>query len=116
MEITCVKCPVGCVLTVQPSGLPLITGNECPAGIKYAGEELTNPTRNIATSIPVTGGDCPMLSVKTVSPVPKNLIFQIVAEIKGQTVQAPVTIGDVILADASGTGIDIVTTRNIKRT
>ncbi len=31
---------------------------------------------------------------------------------KGVTVKAPVHIGDVILADVAGTGVDVVATRN----
>jgi len=108
----CVSCPVGCVLTVSDD-VSTVSGNQCPAGIEYAREEMTNPTRNIATSVRVSGGDMPMLSVKTKSPIPKGAIMDAVKAIHQVHVPAPVTIGDVILADVVGTGVNIVATRNI---
>ena len=100
-------------MTVTTEPEVSIQGNQCPAGIKFAHEELTNPTRNIATSVRVAGGDMPMLSVKTKSPIPKQKIFQVVSEIKEVKVTAPVYLGDVILPNAAGTGIDIIATRHV---
>jgi len=90
-----------------------VSGNQCPAGIEYAHEEMTNPTRNIATSVRVDGGEMPMLSVKTSRPIPKGAIMDVVRAIHQVKMQAPVAIGDVVLADAVGTGVDIVATRNV---
>ncbi|MCL2840765.1 MAG: DUF1667 domain-containing protein [Defluviitaleaceae bacterium] len=115
MDIICVSCPVGCLMTVEQTvGRLIVSGNQCPAGIEYAQEEMTNPTRNIATSVPITGGDMPMLSVKTKSPIPKSAIIEVVNAIHQVKIKAPVTIGDMVLADAMGTGVDIVATRNIE--
>ena len=115
-EIICVSCPVGCDMSVSvQDGMVQVSGNKCPAGIEYAQEELTNPTRNIATSVRVVGGDMPMLSVKTAKPIPKGEIMNTVNAIHRLTITAPVKIGDIVLANAIGTGVDIVATRNIER-
>jgi len=90
-----------------------ITGNQCAAGIKYAKEEMTNPTRNIATSVRVVGGDMPRLSVKTAKPIPKEAIREVVDAIHQITMTAPVKIGDIVLQNAAGTGVDILATRNV---
>ena len=50
------------------------------------------------------------VSVKTASDVPKGKIFDCVKALKGVTVKAPVKIGDVIVENAAGTGVDIVAT------
>jgi len=100
-------------MTVQHNGDIAISGNQCKAGIAYAKEELTNPTRNIATSVRICGGDMAMLSVKTVRPIPKRAIIAVVDAIHSVNITAPVEIGDVVLADAAGTGVDIVATRKI---
>jgi len=114
-EIICISCPVGCTLTVgQENDDIVVTGHKCKAGLAYAKEELTNPTRNIATSVQVRGGDMAMLSVKTAKPIPKEAIMAVVAAIHQVTISAPVAIGDVVLKDAAATGVDIVATRNIK--
>ena len=53
-----------------------------------------------------------MVSVKTKEDIPKDKIFDCVRALKGITVKAPVRIGDVILADVAGTGVDVVATKN----
>ena len=60
----------------------------------------------------VEGGFVEMISVKTKEDIPKEKIFDCVKALKGVTVKAPVHIGDVILADVAGTGVDVVATRN----
>jgi len=90
-----------------------VAGHQCNAGIVYAKEEMTNPTRNIATSVRVYGGDMAMLSVKTARPIPKGAIMAVVDAVHQITMVAPVAIGDVVLADAVGTGVDIVATRHV---
>jgi len=90
-----------------------IIGNQCKAGISYAKEELINPTRNIATSVKVIGGDMKRLSVKTASPIPKELIREVIDAAHQVTVAAPIAIGDIVLENAAGTGVDILATRNI---
>ena len=112
-EIICVSCPVGCVLTVQQNGVFEVSGHQCNAGIAYAKEELTNPTRNIATSVRVAGGDMSMLSVKTARPIPKGAIRAVVDAVHKVSMVAPVRIGDVVLVDAAGTGVDVLATREV---
>ena len=113
-EIICISCPVGCNLTVRHNGEIEVSGHECKAGIAYAHEEITNPTRNIATSVKITGGHMPMLSVKTARPIPKGAIRAVVDEIHRVSASAPVALGDIVLKNAAGTGVDIVATRHVK--
>jgi HAD superfamily hydrolase (TIGR01509 family) len=110
-EIICTGCPTGCPLAVTPDGG--VTGNRCEIGIEYGKKELTDPTRNITTSVRISGGSLPMLSVKTASPIPKKAIMDVVSEIHKITCAAPVQAGDVVLANAASTGVDIVATRNV---
>jgi len=113
----CINCPIGCTLVISGAGEHMtIAGNQCPLGIKYAKEELTNPTRNFASSIPVAGGDMSMLSVKTNKPISKKRIMDAIKIIKEQKITAPVRVGDVIVPNILDTGVDIVATRNIPKT
>ena len=114
MEMICVSCPVGCVINAEKISEEIVViGNQCPAGVDYAYEEMTNPTRNIATSVRVLGGEMPMLSVKTSRPIPKAAIMDAVKAIHQVQITAPVAIGDVVLANIMSTGVDIVATRQI---
>jgi len=105
---------MGCDMIVEKKDNDIqVTGHQCNAGIAYAKKELTNPTRNIATSVRVTGGDMPMLSVKTAKPIPKTAIKAVVDAIHQVTHKAPVKVGDIVLSNAADTGVDIIATRNI---
>ena len=73
---------------------------------------MTNPTRIVTSTVKVEGGKVDMVSVKTKEDIPKGKIFECVKALKGITVKAPVHIGDVILKDVAGTGIDIIATKN----
>ena len=113
-EIICISCPLGCEMSVsEKNGIIQAVGNQCPAGIEYAQKELTNPTRNIATSVRVVGGEMSMLSVKTAEPIPKGKMMNAVKAIHQVTATAPIKIGDIILTNAADTGVDIVATRNV---
>lgn len=114
--LTCIKCPLGCQVTVafEAGKIVKVSGNTCRRGEIYARQECTNPTRIVTSSVPVRGsGICPMVSVKTAEPVPKDRIFDVMAALAQVSCTAPVHIGDVVLKDVAGTGVDIVATRNV---
>lgn len=113
-ELICIGCPMGCPLTVEMNGTEVVsvTGNTCPRGDAYARKEVTNPTRIVTSTVKVEGGKVDMVSVKTKEDIPKGKIFECVKALKGVTVKAPIHIGDVILKDVAGTGVDIVATKN----
>ncbi len=113
-ELICIGCPMGCPVTVQMNGTQVISvsGNTCPRGDAYARKEVTNPTRIVTSTVKVEGGSVGMVSVKTKEDIPKDKIFDCVRALKDITVKAPIRIGDVILADVAGTGVDVVATKN----
>lgn len=114
-ELTCINCPLGCALTVasENGSVLSVTGNTCQRGEAYARAEITAPARIVTTSVPVAGGSCPMVSVKTASAIPKDKIFDCISALKNVTATAPIAIGDVILQNVAGTGIDMVATRDV---
>jgi CxxC motif-containing protein len=79
----------------------------------FAVTELTDPRRMFATSVKVKGGIHPLAPVYTEKPVPKSLIFDIVKELRKIELEAPVRIGQVVLEDALGTGINIIASRDL---
>ena len=114
-NLICIGCPMGCPLTVkmEHGEVVSVTGNTCKRGDIYARKEVTNPTRIVTSTVRVTGGSEAMVSVKTKEDIPKDKIFACVKALKGITVKAPVHIGDVILKDVAGTGVDIVATKDV---
>ena len=116
VNLTCIGCPLGCSLTAEMDGREVtrVTGNNCGVGDKYARKELTNPTRIVTSTVRVAGGDLPAVSVKTASDIPKGKIFDCVRELKSVEVQAPVSIGQVLVENICGTGVSIIATKNIR--
>ena len=115
-ELICIGCPLGCMITVEMENGEVVSlkGNTCKRGDAYARKEVTNPTRIVTSSVCVENGEIPMVSVKTKSDIPKGKIFQCVKDLENVTLKAPVHIGDVVVANVAGTGVDIVATKNVE--
>lgn len=114
-ELICIGCPLGCNLTVEMDGGQVVSvnGNTCKHGDDYARKELTDPRRIVTSTVPVTGGNLPVVSVKTASDIPKGKIRECLCALKGVTLTAPVQIGDVIVENVADTGVDVVATKSI---
>ena len=113
-ELICICCPKGCHLIVDAEN-ESVQGNGCTRGIEYGINEVTNPVRVITSTIKVENGELPVVPVKTNNPIPKGLNFKCMEEINKASIEAPVMIGDVIIRNVLGTGVDIVATRGIKK-
>jgi len=114
-ELTCIQCPLGCQLTVTVDGDSVsVAGNTCPRGEAYGIKEVTAPTRTVTGTVAVSGGEIARVSVKTASDIPKDRIFDVMAEIRAARLTAPVSIGDVVIPDAAGTGADVIATKTVK--
>jgi CxxC motif-containing protein len=112
-EVICICCPKGCHLKVDEENGYKVTGNGCQNGANYGKEELTHPTRILTSTIRAEGGMHARCSVKTVTGVPKEKMFDVMAALDSVVVKAPVKIGQVVLKDVCGTGVDVVATRNL---
>ena len=114
MEITCICCPVGCVLRadIDGSSVSSVSGNGCKRGAEYAAQECVAPVRVVTASVPVEGGSLKRISVKTASPIAKEKMFAVMEALRGIQAKAPVKIGDVICPDIAGSGADLVASRN----
>ena len=112
---TCINCPIGCQLTVDFDGDQVsdVQGAGCKRGIDYAKQEAVNPTRMVTAVVNVPNCETP-LSVKTAAPIPKNKIFECMKAIECAEVCTPVNIGDVVCKDVCGTGVDVVSTRELR--
>lgn len=107
-ELTCIICPRGCALTadITESGVA-VTGYTCPKGEEYAINECTNPVRTVTAIVRVSNREHTMVSVKTENPVPKGKMMDVMALLQKTSVEAPVSIGDVVLSNVFGTNVII---------
>ena len=112
-NLTCIICPRGCALTAEFTDAGVtVTGNACPKGEEYAINECTNPVRTVTATVRVANRTDTMVSVKTETPVAKGRMMEVMAMLRSITVDAPLTIGQVILEDACGS--KIVVTKDIE--
>ncbi len=113
MEMTCIRCPMGCRLTVAQDGDSFtVTGNTCRRGEEYGIQEMRCPMRTVTSSVRVEGGRRPVCSVKTAENVKKADIPAVLEAIRALKATAPITIGDVLCPNVAGTGVDLVATAN----
>lgn len=114
-DMICISCPLGCQMSVTVKGSEItVTGNTCKRGEVYARKEILSPSRIVTSSVRIQKGRLPVVSVKTKTDIPKEKIMDIMAEIHKARVTAPVRIGDVVIADCAGTGVDVVATKNVE--
>ena len=115
-EFTCIICPNGCEITVEyeKGKILSVQGNLCKRGAEYVRQEITEPKRTIASSALLLGGELPLVSVRLDRPVPKERIFDVMAEIRKLRLQAPVRIGDIAIKDVLGLGSDVIVTKNVE--
>lgn len=110
--ITCINCPVGCRMTVrmQDGEVLSVTDNQCKRGDIYARQESVLPMRMVTAVALVEGSQTP-ISLKTATPVPKEKISDVMEAIHSLKLHLPIKIGDVLMSDVAGTGVDLIATR-----
>lgn len=116
----CTTCPSECALTIETrideNGVEhvlSVQGNRCARGRKFAEQEIIRPMRTLATTIVVRGGDEKLLPVRTARPIPRDLHLSAMRDIRHTSVTAPVHMGDVVMSDLLGTGVDLVASMNV---
>ena len=115
----CIGCPLGCRLEVdEDEGHQIveIRGFSCKRGKEYAAQEHTSPQRTVTTSVGISNGLYARLPVKTSAPVAKGLVMNVCKALRRVRVAAPIRLGEVIIANVLGQGVDVVATRDMPST
>ncbi len=109
----CVTCPVGCSIDALVEGQELVElrGQACARGEAFVREELTDPRRMLTTTVRVRGGKLPLVPVRSSAPLPKHLLLDVARTLREVELEAPVQQYQVVLENALGTGIAIITSR-----
>ncbi len=111
--MTCIICPRGCTLTVSDeSGIITVEGQGCNRGEQYGIAEYTNPTRTVTSTVRIANRTDRMVSVKTAAPIPKAEMAAVMKQIRETAINAPVSIGDVVIDAVCGTCI--IATANVE--
>lgn len=118
-QMICILCPIGCMLDITT--IPdikdeyIIIGNKCTKGMKYAREEMINPTRILTTTIKITNTSDSRLPVRTAHAIPKIKIMECMDILNELCVEAPIEMGDIIVENILETGVNVVASKCMKR-
>ena len=115
IKMICISCPQGCSLDVKVDGSTVlkVDGASCKQGIDYAEREITDPRRMIASTVRVKNGFHPLVPVYTKMPIPKNMIIDVLTELRKVELTAPVALGTIVIKNVLGTDIDVITSRDM---
>ena len=104
-ELICILCPKGCNLKIVYEGKK-ITGNDCPKGITFATEEITNPQRIVTTTVKVVGNkNFTRLPVRTREPIAKEKMASLIIKLKKVKITKKIKLGEIILKNIYGTNV-----------
>ncbi len=109
-SMICICCPQGCHLSVvgdEKSGIA-VSGNRCPRGDAYARQEILNPCRVVTAVVSTDSSVFPCLAVRTDAALPKNLIAGLLDRLYAMRVVLPVAMGDVVIRNFAGSGINVI--------
>lgn len=111
-KIICTICPLGCHIVVNGEGEDIfsISGYTCKRGETYGRQEFSHPVRILTSTVRLSGNRQPLLAVRSDKPVPKELLFQCMEELKKVKIQPPVRRYDVVAENICGCGVNIVAT------
>ena len=116
-RFTCVICPLSCSVEVEveEGRVRDVRGFSCPRGKEWAVEEVLSPRRVVMTVVKVRGGEEPVVSVKTDSPIPKDRIRELMSYLATLEVKAPISVGQVLVDRPLGLETRVVATRSVRR-
>ena len=114
--LTCIECPTGCALTVvvEEGNAVSVEGFGCRRGRDYAIAEIECPVRILTTTVVAEGLGIRMVPVRTSLPVPRDRLQDAMSLIRTVRVAHPVRVGDTVIQDLLGLGVDVIATRDVE--
>jgi len=114
-EIICIVCPMGCRMDVELDGSEVkgVQGHQCKKGPKHAQKEVIFPGRVLTTTVKTDIPDVPLLPVRSNKEIPKDQLINCMGEISKHHVSGSAKIGQPVVKDILGLGVDIIACRSV---
>jgi CxxC motif-containing protein len=114
-EVTCIMCPLGCSVEVQIDGqeVSVKKGCRCKEGMKFVKMEAIFPGRILTTTMRTDSSDFPLLPVRSNKEISKEKLLDCVRKISQQNISIPVVLGQTVVENILGSGVDIIACRSI---
>ncbi|MGB9749461.1 MAG: DUF1667 domain-containing protein [Caldisericia bacterium] len=110
-EITCIICPVGCKILVDGNK---ILNYKCKRGLNYVKDELKNPKRNITTIVKAINLSKRRVAVRLDKEIPKEILFDVLKEIKKVKIDKKVKRGEVIKENILNLGVNLISQETVE--
>ena len=110
-EYICIVCPKGCHIVVDGDN---ISGYTCLRGLNYVKQESIDPRRTLTTTVKVNDKNIRVCPVKSSDTLPKDKLFASMEKINKISVDLPIKLHQVVIKNILNTGVDIITTKEIK--
>jgi len=115
-DIRCIICPTGCLVHVENiNGELIIEGHSCKRGEEYAREEFVSPKRILTTTMQIENGFLPLVPVRSDNPILKDKLEDALKQIARTKTKAPIKMGDVLIENILGLGINIIASRDLQK-
>ena len=113
--IRCIVCPTGCAITAgqDKQGNVTFEGYTCKRGLEYAQQEYYEPKRILTTTIRVENGFLPLIPVRTDKAIPKDKLNEVIKEIAIKIIEAPITMGDVLIENVKDLQANVIASRDL---
>ena len=113
--IRCIVCPTGCEIKVEKEGDEKVTfeGYTCERGLEYAQQEYYEPKRILTTTMRIEKGLLPLIPVRTDKAILKEKLKEVLVEIAKMKLQAPIKMGDILIENILGLGVNIIASRDL---
>lgn len=112
-NLVCIVCPNSCKLEIDEN--LNVKGALCKRGEAFAKTELTAPMRTVTTTVKTDSAVMPVLPVKTDGEIPKSKIFELMRAAASVTAKGVVKMGDIIIRNAAGTGVNLVAAASVPK-
>ena len=116
-EVICIMCPLGCrvTVTIDDKGNTLgVANNQCKEGEKYATAELKFPGRILTTTVLTEDSSRKLLPVRTRKAIRKEQLIEVMRFLSQTKVRPPINIGQVVVQNIMGTGVDLVSCDSLR--
>lgn len=116
-ELICIGCPLGCNVIININDntgeIERMEGNQCKEGKGYLEQEAKFPQRVLTATVLTERSRDRLLPVRTAKPIPREKVRECMNELAGIKVRPPIKIGEAIIKNIKGTGIDLIATRSL---
>lgn len=116
-KILCKECAKGCILDIyKDNGNIEIEGNKCDIGKEYGIKKIKDNNGILTTLVRIKGSlQHNVVSVKSSDVIDKGLWIECSKALSRIHIGPPINIGDIICKNILNTGVDILSTINIKK-